>query len=61
MGTKTLTTKGLLNSGCTSSAINRNFVNQHRLETCKVVIPILIYNADGTRNAGGDITDFVEL
>ncbi len=59
-GTKTLSTKGLLDSGCTSSAINRRFVESHRLETQKVHTPIPVYNADGTRNAGGDITEYVE-
>ncbi len=53
--------KGLLNSSCTSSAINQSFIDEHRLETCKVLVPIPVYNADGTRNAGGDITKFVKL
>ncbi len=59
-GTKTLSTKGLLDSGCTSSAINRSFVEQHQLETRKILVPIPVYNTDGTRNAGGDITEYVE-
>ncbi len=60
-GTKTLTTKGLLDSGCTSSAINKRFVDEHRLETRKTAVPIPVYNADGTRNAGRDITEFAEV
>ncbi len=52
---KTLSTKGLLDSGCTSSAINRSFV-----ETRKINVPIPVYNADGTHNAGRDITEYVE-
>ncbi len=59
-GTKTLSTKGLLDSGCTSSAINRRFVEKHELPTRKINVPIPVYNADGTRNAGGDITEYVE-
>ncbi len=59
-GTRTLNTQGLLDSGCTSSAINRSFVEKHRLETRKISVPIPVYNADGTRNAGGDITEYVE-
>ncbi len=59
-GTKTLSTKGLLDSGCTASAINRNFIEKHRLEVRKISVPIPVYNADGTRNAGGDITEYVE-
>ncbi len=58
---KTLTTKGLLDSGCTSSAINRDFVEKHQLDTCKTLVPIPVYNTDGTHNADGDITEFVEL
>ncbi len=59
-GTKTLSTKGLLDSGCTSSTINRSFVEKHHLETRKINIPIPVYNTDGTRNAGRDITKYVE-
>ncbi len=47
-GTKTLATRGLLDSGCTSSAINRDFVQKHQLETRKIHTSIPVYNADGT-------------
>ncbi len=60
-GTQALSIQGLLDSGCTSSAINRTFVEKHRLETRKAIVPIPVYNADGTRNAGGDITEYVEM
>ncbi len=59
-GTKTLSTKGLLDSGCTSSAINRSFIKKHDLPTRRINIPIPVYNADGTRNAGGDITEYIK-
>ncbi len=59
-GTKKLSTKELLDSSCMSSAINRSFVKKHDLPTCKINVPIPIYNADGTCNAGGDITEYVE-
>ncbi len=59
-GTTTLSTTGLLDSGCTSSAINRSFVERHQLETRKIPVSIPVYNADGTRNTGGDITEYVE-
>ncbi len=51
----------LLDSGCTESAINRVYVDKHQLNTKKATVPILVYNADGTCNQGGDITEFVEL
>ncbi|SJL16274.1 uncharacterized protein ARMOST_19794 [Armillaria ostoyae] len=60
-GQKVLTTKGLVDSGCTSSAINRTFVQKHQLDTVKTAIPIIVYNADGTRNQAGDITEYVEM
>ncbi|SJL15735.1 uncharacterized protein ARMOST_19240 [Armillaria ostoyae] len=58
---QTFTTKGLVDSGCTSSAINRAFVRKHRLDTVRTAIPIIVYNADGTRNRDGDITEYVEM
>ncbi|SJL13052.1 uncharacterized protein ARMOST_16489 [Armillaria ostoyae] len=32
-----------------------------RLDTVKTAIPIIVYNADGSRNKGGDITEYVEV
>ncbi|SJL18813.1 uncharacterized protein ARMOST_22414 [Armillaria ostoyae] len=56
-----LVTRGLIDSGCTSSAINRAFVQKHCLDTVKTAIPIIVYNADGSRNKGGDITEYMEV
>ncbi|SJK98252.1 uncharacterized protein ARMOST_01513 [Armillaria ostoyae] len=50
---QTLVTRGLVDSGCTSSAINHAFVQKHRLDTVKTAIPIIVYNADGSQNKGG--------
>ncbi len=58
---KTLTTKALIDSGCTGSSINQAYIEKHNLDTKKALIPIPVYNADGTRNQGGDITEFIEL
>ncbi|SJL04343.1 uncharacterized protein ARMOST_07709 [Armillaria ostoyae] len=60
-GQRTFATKGLVDSGCTSSAINRAFVRKNQLDTVKTAIPIVVYNADGTRNQAGDITEYVEM
>ncbi|SJL04701.1 uncharacterized protein ARMOST_08071 [Armillaria ostoyae] len=60
-GQKTFSTKGLVDSGCTSSAINRSFVRKHQLDTVKTAVPIVVYNADGTRNQAGNITEYVEM
>ena len=53
--------KALIDSGCTTSAIDKDFVEKNKINTKKVANPMPVYNADGTRNRGGDITDYVEL
>ncbi|SJL16559.1 uncharacterized protein ARMOST_20085 [Armillaria ostoyae] len=60
-GQRVFATKGLVDSGCTSSAINRDFVQKHQLDTVKTAVPIIVYNADGTHNKAGDITKYVEM
>ncbi len=55
------TTKALLDSSCTSSAINCAYVDKHQLETRKAMTPIPVYNANGLQNQDGDITEFIEL
>ncbi|SJL16146.1 uncharacterized protein ARMOST_19665 [Armillaria ostoyae] len=60
-GQKNFSTKALVDSGCTSSAINRAFVRKHQLDTVRTAVPIVVYNADGTRNQAGDITEYVEM
>ena len=54
-------TTALLDSGCTGSCINRQFVNKHHIPTQRMPIPIPVYNADGTRNQAGPITEMAEL
>ncbi len=53
--------KALIDSGCTGSAINQAYIEKHNLDMKKALIPIPVYNANGTRNQGGDITEFIEL
>ncbi len=53
--TKVATT-ALVDSRCTSSAINWAFVKKHNILTHATAAPIPVYNADGTRNQGGSIT-----
>ena len=57
----TFSAKGLIDSGCTGSSINRSYVFKHGLDTRKTIAPIPVYNADRTCNQGGDITEFAEL
>ncbi len=58
--TKVVTT-ALVDSGCTSSAINQAFVKKHNIPTHATAMPIPVYNADGTRNQGGLITQYAEI
>jgi Retroviral aspartyl protease len=51
----------LLDSGCTGSCIDKEFVRKNNIQTKKVPLPIPVYNADGSLNEGGPITEFVEV
>ena len=52
---------GLVDCGSTGSCISRRFVEANDLNTQKVARPIPVYNADGTFNKSGPITDYVEM
>ncbi len=51
----------LVDSGCTSSAIDQSFVEKHKIPTHATAAPIPVYNADGTHNQGGSITQYAEV
>ncbi len=56
-----ITSSALIDSGCTSSAINRAFVEKHNIPTHVTAAPITVYNVDGSKNSSGQITAFTEL
>ncbi len=56
-----IATTALVDSGCTSSAINRAFVKKHNIPTHATAAPIPVYNADGTCNQGGSITHYAKI
>ncbi len=56
-----IASSALIDSGCTSSAINRAFVEKHNIPTRVTAVPITIYNADRSKNSSGQITAFAEL
>jgi hypothetical protein len=58
---RTVETKALLDSGCTGLCVDRSFIKRNWINTCKLVRPIPIYNADGTLNKNGAITETVAL
>lgn len=58
---KSFSVTALIDSGCMGSSIDEKFVKKYGLVTRKSPRPIPVYNADGTRNKAGPITEFVEL
>jgi hypothetical protein len=53
--------RALLDSGCTGSCIDKEFIRKNDIRTRKIPRPIPVYNTDGTLNEGGPITEFVEM
>ena len=53
--------KALVDSGCTGSCINRSFVKHHDIPTKRYPLPIAVYNADGSINKYGSITEYVRV
>ena len=49
----------LVDSGCTGSCIDSAFVKRYNLPTKRYPNPLKVYNADGTGNDGGLITEYV--
>ncbi len=56
-----IASSALVDSSCTSSAINRAFVKKHNIPTRATAAPITIYNADGSKNSSGQITAFAVM
>ena len=55
------TVTALLDSGCTRTVIDKKFAKEKDLLIHKLPIPIPVYNADGTFNDGGSISEFTIL
>ena len=53
--------KALIDSGCTGSCINEEFVRKHNLNTIKLPKLIPVFNADGLSNIAGRLTHTVQL
>jgi hypothetical protein len=58
---QSLETTALLDSGCTRSTLNICSVRQHNLPTRQLPRSIRVYNADGTLNSNGAITETCKL
>ena len=53
--------KALIDSGCTGSCINKEFMRKHNLNMTKLPKSILVFNADGSSNVAGRLTHTVQL
>src|SRR6202007_1291451 len=51
----------LLDSGATSLFLDSKFVKEQNLNTRKLLMPIPVYNVDGTLNQGGSIQEELDL
>ena len=58
---KVLSTMALVDSGCTTSAINSKYVKEHGINTFKLERPFRAYNADGSENKEGLVSEACEL
>ena len=58
---KTYFKTALIDSGYTSSCISQKFIQENKLETKRYTTPITCYNANGSPNKSGGITDFIEM
>jgi len=55
------TVKALLDCGCTSSTISQNFVTRNQIPTQNLSRNIPVYNANGSANRLGPITEHVVM
>jgi len=55
------TVNTLIDSGCTHTCISKKLVERENIPTQKILNPITIYNADGTQNTNGQVTDCVKM
>ena len=51
----------LVDSGCTKSCIDAGLVERFKVPKRKLRVPMPVYNADGTLNQLGKITEYVEV
>jgi predicted aspartyl protease len=54
-------TKALIDSGAAGLFIDRDYAKRIGLRFERLPRPIPVFNVDGTRNSGGDITEKVTL
>jgi len=58
---RTFYKQALVDSGSSSSYISRKFVKENLINTCQLPFPITCYNANGSTNKDGSITEVIEI
>ena len=58
---KTFCKQALVNSGSMSSCISWKFIKENNLDTIQLPFPITCYNADGTANKSGSVTEVIRM
>jgi len=58
---RTFYKQALVDSGSSSSCISRKFVKENLIDTQPLPFPITCYNADGSTNKDGSVTEVVEM
>ena len=51
--------EALIDSGVSTNFIDKSFVQSNNLVTYKIANPYPVYNADGTANKDGKITEYI--
>ncbi|THH01892.1 hypothetical protein EW145_g6835 [Phellinidium pouzarii] len=60
-GKEEIDAHALIDSGCTGSCIDAHFVLRYHIPTKQYPNPLKVFNADGSDNNGGLITEYAEL
>ena len=58
---KTFCKQALIDSGSSTSCISRKFVKENLINTRQLPFPITCYNADGSTNKDGSVTEVTEM
>jgi len=58
---RTFCKQALIDSESSSSCISQKFVKENNIDTYELLFPIICYNANGSANKDGSITEVVEM
>jgi len=58
---RTFCKQALVDSGSSTSCISWKFVKENLINTCQLLFPITCYNANGSTNKDGSVTEVAEM